>query len=125
MTKMGSRVLLPPVGTTMRVLGVMFDSRLSWENHILHVSSIVKKKKHALRKLSSDICQAELLNIAHGSFSSVLYFAAGTWLNEALQKKLLKRLEVFLKCHIADSVWKEKTRMQYCTTSQQDQCCFQ
>ena len=51
----------------MSVLGVMIDSRLSWENHKLHVSSIVKKKIHALRKISSDLSQAELLNIAHGS----------------------------------------------------------
>jgi hypothetical protein len=78
----------------MRVLGVMFDSRLAWENHVLHVSSTVKKKMHALRKISSDLSQAELLNIANGSIFSVLYYAAGTWLNEALQEKLLKRLKV-------------------------------
>ena len=32
----------------MRVLGVIFHSKLSWENQIFHVSSIVKKKIHAL-----------------------------------------------------------------------------
>ena len=62
--------------------------------YILHVSSIVKKKIHALINISSDLSQAELLNIAHGSIFSVLYYAAGTWLNEALQEKLLKRLKV-------------------------------
>ena len=92
------------VGTTMRVLGALFDSRLSWENHVLHVSSTVKKKIYALIKISSDLSQAELLNIAHGSIFSVLYDATGTWLNESLQEELLKS-------HIADSVWKEKTRM--------------
>ena len=39
------------VGTSMRVLGVMFDSKLSWENYIVHVSNIVKKKIHALRRI--------------------------------------------------------------------------
>ena len=41
------------VGTSMRVLGVMFDSKLSWEKHIVHVSNKVKKKIHALRRISS------------------------------------------------------------------------
>ena len=48
------------VDTRMRVLGVMFDSSLSWENHILF--SIVNKKMHALKKISSHLSQAELVN---------------------------------------------------------------
>ena len=31
----------PQVGTSMRVLGVMFDLKLSWEKHIVHVSNIL------------------------------------------------------------------------------------
>ena len=42
------------VGTSLRVLGVMFDSKLSLEKHIVHVINIVKKKIHALRIISSD-----------------------------------------------------------------------
>ena len=82
------------VGTTMRVLEVMFDSKLSWENHIVHVCNIVKKKIHALRRISSDLSQSELLSIAHGSIYSVLYYAAGTWLNEGLKEKYLRQLKV-------------------------------
>ena len=44
------------VRTTMKVLGVMFDSKLSWESHIAN----------ALRQISSDLGQSELLSIAHG-----------------------------------------------------------
>ena len=82
------------VGTTMRVLGVMFDSKLSWGSHITHISNIVKKKIHALRKISTDLNPSELLGIAHGSIYSVLYYAAGTWLNGGLQEKHLRRLKV-------------------------------
>jgi hypothetical protein len=32
------------VGTTIRVLGVMFDSKLYWGSHITHNSNIVKKE---------------------------------------------------------------------------------
>jgi hypothetical protein len=56
----------------------MFDSKLSWENHINHISTIDKKKIHALRKISPELDQSELLNIAHGSIYYVLYYAAGT-----------------------------------------------
>ena len=82
------------VGKTMRVLGVTFDSKLSWESHIDKISLSVKKKIHALRKLSTDLNQPELLNIAHGSIYSILYYAAGTWLNNGLHEKLLCSLIV-------------------------------
>jgi hypothetical protein len=39
------------VGTTMRVLGVMFDTKLSWRSNITHISNIVKKKIDTLRKI--------------------------------------------------------------------------
>jgi hypothetical protein len=76
--------------TTMRVLGVMFDSKLSWgESH-----NIVKKKIRALRKISTDFNPSELLSNCHGSIHSVLYYAADTWLNEVLQEKHPRRLKV-------------------------------
>ena len=78
----------------MRVWGVMFDSKLSWENHVVHVCSIVKRKIYALRRISSDLNQSELLSIAHGSIYSVMYYAAGTWLNEGLQEKFVRKLKV-------------------------------
>ena len=90
----------------------------SWENHILCVSSIVKKKINALRKISLDISQAELLNIAHGSNFSVLHYAACTWLNEALQEKTSQKNKGSLKFHTADYFWKEQTRIHYWSTLQ-------
>ena len=44
--------------------------------------------------ISSDLNHSELLSIAHGSIYSVLYYAAGTWLNVGLHKKFVKRLKV-------------------------------
>ena len=79
------------------MLRVTFDSKLSWDKHIVHVSNIMKKKIHALRRILSDLNQSELLSIAHGSISSVLYYAAGTWLNGGLHKKIVKKLKVLLK----------------------------
>ncbi len=82
------------VGKTMRVLGVIFVSKMSWEAHINNISSNIKKKIHALRKISSDLNHSECLSVAHGSIYSVLYYAVGTWLNDNLSIKL-KRI---LKC---------------------------
>jgi hypothetical protein len=45
-------------------------------------------------KKSSDLNHSERLSVAHGSIYSVLYYAAGTWLNDNLSIKL-KRI---LKC---------------------------
>ena len=81
------------VGKTMRVLGVIFDSKMSWEAHINNIASNIKKKIHALRKISSDLNHSERLSVAHGSIYSVLYYAAGTWLNDHLSIKLKRILK--------------------------------
>jgi hypothetical protein len=66
------------VGTTMRVLGVMFNSKISWGSHITHIFNIVKKKIQALRNISTDLKSSKLLGIAHGSINPKLYYAVGT-----------------------------------------------
>jgi hypothetical protein len=82
------------VGKTMRDFGVIFDTKMSWEAHINNISSNIKKKIHALRKISSDLYHSVCLGVADGYIYSVLYYAAGTWLNDHLSIKL-KRI---LKC---------------------------
>jgi hypothetical protein len=75
------------VGATIKVLRVIFDYKLSWRSHITHISNIVKKKKHTLRKISTDLNPLDLLGIAHGSIYSELYYATCTWLNGGLKEK--------------------------------------
>jgi hypothetical protein len=47
--------------------------------------------------ISTDLNPSELLGIAHGSINSVLYYAAGAWLNGGLQEKHLRILKVLSK----------------------------
>jgi hypothetical protein len=47
------------VGKTLRVLGVIFDSKMSLEADINKIFSNIKKKIHALRKISSDLNHSE------------------------------------------------------------------
>ena len=86
------------VGTLMRALGVMFDPKLSWEKHIVHVSNIVKI--HALRRISSDLNQSKLVNNAHRSIYSVLYHTSGISFKERT-KSIMVTKNCFLKldCH--------------------------
>ena len=48
------------VGTTMRVIGIMFNSKLSWGFRITHISNMVKKKMHTIRKISTDLNPSKL-----------------------------------------------------------------
>ena len=76
--------------------GVIFDSKMSGEADINKIFSNIKKKIHALRKISSDLNHSERLSVAHGSIYSVLYYAAGTWLNDHLSIKLKKILNIII-----------------------------
>jgi hypothetical protein len=58
--------------------------------HITHISNIVKKKIHALRKILTDLNPFELLGIAHQSIYSVLNYAADIWLNGVYKKTFPK-----------------------------------
>ncbi len=50
----------------------------------------MQKKIYTLKKISTDLNQYELLGIAYGLIYSVLYDAAGTWLNGGFKEKLLR-----------------------------------
>ena len=55
------------------------------DNYILEwngdKSTVIINMQNKLKRITSDQNQSELLSIAHGSIYSVLYYAAGTWLN--------------------------------------------
>jgi hypothetical protein len=57
------------VGTAMRVLGVMFDSKLSWGSHITYFSNIVKKKIYALRKGATSLGTGSIGTATFGTTS--------------------------------------------------------
>ena len=71
-----------------------------------------KLVSHALRRISSDLNQSELLSIAHESSYSVLYYGAGTWLNGSLHKKFVKRLKVLSNPALQIIFRKKETGMQ-------------
>ena len=66
------------VVTSLRVLGVMFDSKLSWEKPNVHVSNIVKKRIYVFRRILPELSQSELIGTAHGSIYSIPYYTTGT-----------------------------------------------
>lgn len=79
--------------TTMNVLGVQFDTKMNWSNH---VSKCIKKAKvalHAIRLIKGYFTTKELQQLITSNFYSILYYNSEIWhlpkLNPILKNHLL------------------------------------
>ena len=59
--------------TTMNVLGVEFDSKLQWSNHIAKAIGKSRRALHAIRLIRNYFTQTELKNLITSNFYSILY----------------------------------------------------
>lgn len=78
--------------TSMKILGVVFDSKLSW---IPHIDSCIQKTKQAvsgLRHISKYIPQDKMMSLATSFAYSRLYYGAEVWLIPSLIKTQWTRL---------------------------------
>ena len=77
----------------MNVLGVIFDSKLTWNDHIAHCISKSKKALFAIRLLKKYFTFNEIRTLLDSNFYSVLYYNSVIWmtpeLNSALKQNLL------------------------------------
>lgn len=76
----------------MRVLGIVFDSKLSWSNHVDKIILDSKRATYGLRRLAKFIPQHRMMEIATAHVYSKLYYGATVWLNESLSKPHWLRL---------------------------------
>jgi hypothetical protein len=77
---------------SMKVLGVHFDSRLTWD---IHVDKAILKSRgslHALRTLRSYFTVNEMIKLITSNVYSKLYYASLVWLLPNLKEKLFKKL---------------------------------
>jgi hypothetical protein len=65
--------------TTMNVLGVMFDNKLSWTEHLKKAKSACQRFKPALRHLKSRLNSKELLKVITSHYYSRLYYGSEIW----------------------------------------------
>ena len=64
---------------SMNVLGVQFDSKLTWEEHVNNTINKSKKALHAIRLIKKYFNKQELLNLLTSNFYSILYYSWEIW----------------------------------------------
>ncbi len=77
---------------TINVLGLMFDSKLNWTNHVYNAVSISSKSLSALKIIRKFFTTKEFLMLLTSNYASVLYYNSEVWLIHSLSvsnKKLL------------------------------------
>ena len=77
----------------MNVLGVIFDDKLKWNDHIAKTISKSNSALHCIRLIKHYFTIEELKQVITTNFYSVLYFNSEIWnlptLNPLLKQKLL------------------------------------
>ena len=78
---------------SINILGVIFDQKLQWSDHIALCISKSSKALNAIRLIRRFFTTKELLQIVTSNVYSILYYNAEIWhlqtLNNALKQKLL------------------------------------
>ena len=78
---------------TMNVLGVVFDSRLQWNEHVAQTIKKTESALHCMRQIKYFFTPSELMQIITSNVYSILYYNSEIWNipslhNEAKQKLL-------------------------------------
>ena len=68
----------------MHVLGVTFDSKLTWNAHVANAICKAKKSLYALRLLRRFFNDQEMRVLLDSNFYSILYYNAVIWLTPRL-----------------------------------------
>jgi len=61
----------------MKVLGVIFDDRLTWENHIRHTIAKCGSKLSVLRKIRRKFTFEDFQKLITSQYFSQLYYCSG------------------------------------------------
>ena len=76
----------------MKILGVVFDTKLTWNEHVNKAISAANKAKQALKIISKYFSTEELIKLSTAYFYSRLYYGAKVWLMTSLKADLKKKL---------------------------------
>ena len=86
---------------TINVLGVIFDSKLQWADHIAHAITKSFSALNAIRLIKKFFTQKELFQLITSNFYSLLYYNSDIWhlpsLKVSLKQKLLSASAKALK----------------------------
>ena len=76
----------------INVLGVLFDTRLTWDSHVDYCITGARKSLHVLRTIRLFFTEKEMANIITSIYYSKLYYGAQVWLLPDLKERHYKRL---------------------------------
>jgi hypothetical protein len=77
---------------TIKVLGVMMDTMLTWHEQINNTVANVQSEVHAIRMIQCFFLTDELLQLLKMYCYPSLYYALNVWLTSSLNKKLKSKL---------------------------------
>jgi len=75
---------------SMKVLGIFFDDKLSWETHIHCLINRANSKLSVLRKIKKYFNKDQFLRILTAQFFSVIYYGSAIWLTSNTKASLWK-----------------------------------
>ena len=76
----------------INVLGVIFDSKLTWNCHVTHCINKAKRKLYGLRLLRAFFEPKHMRTLLDSYFYSTLYYNANVWLTTELNSQLKQSL---------------------------------
>ena len=79
---------------TLNVLGVIFDSKLQWTEHVAMAISKSNRALNALRMISKHFNMKELINLTTSNYYSILMYNSEVWQSSALKENLKHSLFV-------------------------------
>ena len=77
---------------TIYVLGVIFDSKLTWADHISHATKRSNRALSAIRIIKRFFSKTELLGLVTSNFYSILYYNSEIWHLPSLKGTLKQSL---------------------------------
>ena len=80
------------IGSTINVLGIRFDTKMTWCDQARHAMGKANKAKQGLALIRKYFNQNEALRLATAYFYSTLYYGAKVWLISTLHHGIKKQL---------------------------------
>ena len=79
-------------GSNINVLGILFDSKLQWNDQVAHAINKSNLALHCIRLIKYHFTPEELKQIITSNFYSILYYNSEIWNKPELKCDLKKRL---------------------------------
>ncbi len=76
----------------INVLGILFDSKLQWSNHVSKAISKANRALNAIKLISKYFATNELLSLLTSNFYSILYYNSEVWHLGSLKRPIKQQL---------------------------------